>query len=395
MVSKKKVVEYIPEELQREILAQLPMKSLIRFISASKSMYALITDPSFITLHLRKTRNQHQLFGKIHRSPFYNININSCNGAIISLAQCYGSYHGEVGFPHNFGGFVLSKSNSESSITIPRPKFTSLGSFVEFIGFGFDSMTNDYKLVRFTIQLANRISNDVVQPFIQVCSVRKMCWKTVIYDPSYLVCCQSRLPFVNGACHWIACSHRVRNVILCLSFKDELIREMAMPDCLVGESSFNLSLSVLNESLSLVLFKKGLAKKQCSIWVMKKYGIAESWTKLYNIENLDGLVERFVTVGMNGEILFATKGGEIGAYDESTTEIKKTEIQGDRFCCYFDRPLESLVWLRNENEVNNVTQKRVLSAQIAETDSSKVYRHQIKFPLLVRSVKSRDICFYC
>ncbi|KAI8010643.1 putative F-box protein [Camellia lanceoleosa] len=50
---------FIPEEVWIEILARLPMKSLLRFRSVCKSWYYLITNPSFITTHLNRTKSNH------------------------------------------------------------------------------------------------------------------------------------------------------------------------------------------------------------------------------------------------------------------------------------------------------------------------------------------------
>ena len=50
----------LPEDASMEILSRLPVKFLARCKRISKSWYALITNPSFITKHLKTSRNPHR-----------------------------------------------------------------------------------------------------------------------------------------------------------------------------------------------------------------------------------------------------------------------------------------------------------------------------------------------
>ncbi|GLT69569.1 hypothetical protein SLA2020_417100 [Shorea laevis] len=45
----------LPPEFIEEILTELPVKSLVRFLCVSKSCYALINDPDFIKKHLKRS----------------------------------------------------------------------------------------------------------------------------------------------------------------------------------------------------------------------------------------------------------------------------------------------------------------------------------------------------
>uniref|UniRef100_A0A2N9IL79 F-box associated beta-propeller type 1 domain-containing protein n=1 Tax=Fagus sylvatica TaxID=28930 RepID=A0A2N9IL79_FAGSY len=97
---------------------------------------------------------------------------------------------------------------------------------------------------------------------------------------------RSRCLFLNGALHSIAYS-RHYHFILSFDLNDERFREIMLPPNYKG------NLVVVDESL--VLFKRCLAfvvfgydadehaDERCyarHIWVMKEYGVAESWTKI-------------------------------------------------------------------------------------------------------------------
>jgi hypothetical protein len=60
----------LPEDASMEILSRLPVKFLASCKCISKSWYALITNPSFITKHLKTSRNPHRggsILMRVHR----------------------------------------------------------------------------------------------------------------------------------------------------------------------------------------------------------------------------------------------------------------------------------------------------------------------------------------
>ncbi|XP_028053084.1 putative F-box protein At3g16210 [Camellia sinensis] len=59
MTKKSMLNAFIPEEVLIEILARLAVKSLLRFRPICKCWYYLITNPSFITTHLNRTKSNH------------------------------------------------------------------------------------------------------------------------------------------------------------------------------------------------------------------------------------------------------------------------------------------------------------------------------------------------
>ncbi|GFS45398.1 hypothetical protein Acr_00g0095880 [Actinidia rufa] len=63
------------------------------------------------------------------------------------------------------------------------------------------------------------------------------------------------------------------------------------------------------------------------IWVMKEYGLSESWTKLLVI-NVGHSVERLVGFRKNGDLLILADGGQLISYDTEAASSTKLGIGG-------------------------------------------------------------------
>uniref|UniRef100_A0A2N9HQ52 F-box associated beta-propeller type 1 domain-containing protein n=1 Tax=Fagus sylvatica TaxID=28930 RepID=A0A2N9HQ52_FAGSY len=168
----------------------------------------------------------------------------------------------------------------------------SLIRFSFALGLGYHSQNNDFKILR--IVCYNRIGGEeVLRAEAKVYTLSTDSWKRVVISldsvPNIGLIVElkgSRCLFLNGALHSIAYS-RHYHFILSFDLNDERFREIMLPPNYKG------NLVVVDESL--VLFKRCLAfvvfgydadehaDERCyarHIWVMKEYGVAESWTKI-------------------------------------------------------------------------------------------------------------------
>ncbi|WCJ28901.1 F-box and associated interaction domains-containing protein [Euphorbia peplus] len=155
-------------DLIKDILSRLPIKSIKRFESVSKLWYSLINSDDFISAHLRRTsRRPLLLIHRFHnptgsnftislvdsrspiprdvRVPFlgslvrYPKIVGSCNGILcLDVSPCYST------------AFVLWNVGSRGFRFLPRPMIDGgkRGVWMVGTGFGFDRETNDYKLLR-------------------------------------------------------------------------------------------------------------------------------------------------------------------------------------------------------------------------------------------------------
>ncbi|KAF2293496.1 hypothetical protein GH714_002260 [Hevea brasiliensis] len=206
-------------------------------------------------------------------------------------------------------------------IHFPKVNYTSKGPFIHSLGFGFDSTTDDYKLG------LEKVDNNL----------------------KYVMREGSTSAFLNGACHWVATKEDgISEVIVSFALGEEVFGEMEVPDCLVNKYIF-MDIAVFDGSLLLVPFMKFTTERCFSVWMMKKYGVPGSWTKLFNISHLEW-IRRLVAFRQNGKVLLAKVDGELVFYDPKTEEISATEILGNTRSFYLDTLVESLVLLDEANE---------------------------------------------
>uniref|UniRef100_A0A2C9VHG5 F-box associated beta-propeller type 1 domain-containing protein n=2 Tax=Manihot esculenta TaxID=3983 RepID=A0A2C9VHG5_MANES len=363
------------------MFSSFPVKLLLKCRCVCKAWDSLITNPSFIDEHLKKTaarKSELLLFryyinvelfkGKEHYllytdetfpekpvkeldcplkclSRFINI-VGSCNGVICLSDDFSGTYTDRA---------ALWNPSVRKIVSIPcaNVTFHSHGPFFHSLGFGFDSKADDYKLVRVAYIGDEYFDFVDIPPLVEIFSLRERYWKRVHNNLNYVICECSTSAFVDGACHWVASVTKngvsVGRVIVSFSLGDELFREMELPKCLVEEYII-MDVAAFDGSLLLVPFMKKNGKEDWfSVWIMREYGVARSWTKLFSFSK-EERVERLVAFRQNGEILLAKRGGKLVSYDPNTKKTTATGIVGDARSFYLDTLVDSLVLIGESNE---------------------------------------------
>ncbi|KAA8539099.1 hypothetical protein F0562_025791 [Nyssa sinensis] len=137
-------------------------------------------------------------------------------------------------------------------------------------------MNGDYKVVKIDIYKNKWPYN------VEVYSLKKDSW-TWIGDaiPSRLsIVMPAQKAMVNGSVHWLASKESYRQSILSFDMVDKVFREIMFSDYMHPDC--NYSLGSLHECLS--IFANIYAKEGgLEVWVMKEYGVVESWSKQYVI----------------------------------------------------------------------------------------------------------------
>ncbi|XP_059663691.1 F-box/kelch-repeat protein At3g06240-like [Cornus florida] len=189
--------------------------------------------------------------------------ISSCNGVI-----CLSDDHFVI-----TNDLYLWNRSIQKLMALPpvRVTFQLHGPFMHNIGFGFDPVTDDYKVIR--IVYLNYVT---IPPEVDIFTLSTGTWRNISHlGLPYII--QDRGPQINlnGAAHWIASDRRgYLHCFLIVSFHvgDEVFHEIIFP----------LSLDVANflESLSLIEMQfdgdwSNVGKHYC-VWVMEEYGVATS-----------------------------------------------------------------------------------------------------------------------
>ncbi|XP_058203831.1 F-box/kelch-repeat protein At3g23880-like [Rhododendron vialii] len=279
-------------ELIVEILSRLPVKSLLRFRCVSKSWRSLISRPEFAKTHLSLASmgtdytHHHRL---ILSYPYPHTDVKSCSLYSILNEQCDTAV--DLDFPSKVSnhrgtivgccdGLVCVASDREvfiwnpstrKSKRLPDVEIPSPYHYIAMHGFGYDESIDDYKVAVFSCDANNY--NRGFEAEGKVYSLRTNSWRRIGGFPRCLHMDVSGT-YLNRALHWIV-SRESDAIIISLDLAEETYGEVLLPD--YGDGHLCRSfLDVLNGCLRIVC----AYHEYVDVWVLKEYGIRESWTKL-------------------------------------------------------------------------------------------------------------------
>ncbi|GMI79444.1 hypothetical protein like AT3G06240 [Hibiscus trionum] len=345
--------DYMPEEVILKILNRLPVKSLLRFRSVCKSWNSLISHPSFISAHLQASlsnnntpflliwsiergidrgRDNYSLhydndgFGKFRQLRFPLFDgvsgssvVGSCNGLI--CLQLY--------TPGDGLKFVLWNPLIQKYISLPRLTFFEADDLG--IGFGFDSRTNDYKLI-----IVGFMGDYGSVANLYLFSLNQNCWKEVTailpnysFEPLY----RRQLPFANGAVHWFGYKENnagvCNYVILGFDLSSEATFVINLPESLTGFCPCELPIMKYGES-SIAASLTQVFGELHELWVMKEYGVVESWTKVLTFTShiQSRRIPRLLGFRKNGEVLMEVDNGKMTSFELNLQKIEPHAVEG-------------------------------------------------------------------
>jgi F-box interacting protein len=366
----------LPHDLQNEILVSLPVKSLLRFQCVSKTWKSLITSPTFISLHVQHSETTDKYVHLLHSQTYKEFrthsqlhhmdgsfseiqkletpcqiggrpyNVLDCKGLILFRTICQKR--------HDVESLILWNPAIRMSMSLPQPCIVApSGKKRSIYGFGFDHRSNDYKVMRLV-----RGGYTFFPPQAELYKLRTGAWETikVANDFQYAIVAGTQA-LVNGASHWVgnhksdmASSSPQQMVVVFFHMCDEEFRVMKLPDHLSSLYVGNVFLGVSDGLLSLREYNgKQNVHLSCSIWLMKEYGVIESWTKQFTID-LKGCYFHVFSFRNNEKILGINRNKPV-LYDPKTHGFINLGIKAKGSFYTKNTFVESLVLL---NEVNPI-----------------------------------------
>ncbi|KAH8497118.1 hypothetical protein H0E87_019712 [Populus deltoides] len=262
----------VPEDVLIDILIALPIKSLLRFRSLSKSWNSHISDKDFISAYLTQPKPSLLLRRWQNRQESYSLHLDNesldrslqfQNLPFRSEADCFdiiGYCNGVVCLSDIHQGrpksLILWNPSIRKHLNLALPKLC--GPHGATWGFGFDLPSNDYRVVR----VARQVSSKREFPM------------------------EFQVAF-NGILHWFV-------------YREENDNRRSFVD----------------------------------VWFMREYGVRNSWNRLYTVQ-VDGFT-RSMVFRKNGEILMRKHGSyEVVSCDPQTRASRNFRATTMRPCRIF------------------------------------------------------------
>ncbi|XP_058741984.1 F-box/kelch-repeat protein At3g06240-like [Vicia villosa] len=263
---------FLPFELIIEILLRLPVKPLLRFRCVCKSWLSLISSNTFATSHFEHAATHRRFF--ITRSALQPLSID------------------------------LDSSFHDAS---PTDDYLIVSGWGEY-----DPVPRPIKLMIFSLR-ANK-------------------WKPIevaSHLPYMATSVSENTPkcglFLNGSIHWMVHNYeKSKNVIIAFDLKEMTISEIALPDDFILSYSNNFSIyyDLLEVGGLINAWVKDL--NTVKIWVMQKYGVHSSWTKIIQF-SIDPDLHNSL------EIICLTKCGDIVGINDVVGLVKLNDKGHDGY----------------------------------------------------------------
>ncbi|KAK7292458.1 hypothetical protein RIF29_08239 [Crotalaria pallida] len=346
-------MENLPEELISEILSRSDVKSLLQLRSTCRSLRSLIDSPFFILYHLNNATHSHTIIFP-RRSDLFQLPLplplhlhshshTHTHSIARHLSHPLISSSKFINLLGSFNGLFCISSDSEDIIFwnpstrkhkllpyLPEDENNHNNYFTIFAarvyGFGFDSVTDDYKLVRISyfVDPSTRHFNTDVKLY----SLRNNAWKTLPNIMPYALCFARTMGvFVGGALHWVV-TRRLQpdepDLIVAFDLVQESFREVPLPETGNVNGIYGMEVVLLGGCLCMIETR---GSESIDVWVMKEYGSRESWSKLLSLTDMKS-VKPLGYSRDGGQVLLEKNRKKLCWYDLKTKQVTYVNVPG-------------------------------------------------------------------
>nr|AAX11680.1 S17-locus linked F-box protein [Petunia axillaris subsp. axillaris] len=354
------ILKKLPEDLVFLILLTFSVKSLMRFKCISKAFSILIQSTTFINRHVNHEINKEDEFILFKRAikdeeeefinilSFFSGHDDVLNPLFPDIDVSYmtskfnctfnpliGPCDGLIALTDSIITIILNPATRNFRVLPPSPFGCPKGYHrsVEGVGFGLDTISNYYKVVRISEVYCEEAGGypGPKDSKIDVFDLRTDTWKELDHVQLpliYWLPCSGML--YKQMVHWFATTDMM--VILCFDISTEMFRNMKMPDtcCLITHELY-YGLVILCESFTLIGYSNPIssidpARDKMHIWVMMEYGVSESWIMKYTIRPIS--IKSPLAIWKNNILLLQNRSGILISYDLNSGEAKEFNLHG-------------------------------------------------------------------
>ncbi|CAI8611678.1 unnamed protein product [Vicia faba] len=341
----------LPSEVITEILSRVPAKPLLRIRATCKWWRSLIDSTDFVFFHLTKSR--HSIVILRQHSRLYELDLNSmdrvkeldhplmcysnsikvlgsCNGllCICNIADDIAFWNPSIRKHRIIPSEPLIRKETKENTAIT----TLLAARV--YGFGYDSFSGEFKLVSISyfVDLRNRSFDS----HVKIYTMRTDVWKTLTSMPYALCCARTMGVYLSGALHWVVTRDlepESLDLIVAFDLRFEVFREVKLPGSVDGK--LDMDVAVLRGMLCMV---ENRASEGFDVWVMREYGLGESWCKVFTVEQ-----PRDVKLIKLLKPLGYSKNGDKVLFEQDSKKL-----------CWYNLASKDLSWVRISGMPNNI-----------------------------------------
>ncbi|CAA7054415.1 unnamed protein product [Microthlaspi erraticum] len=300
----------IPMDIVNDLFLRLPAKSLVRFRALSKPYYQLIDSPDFIASHLNRVlrTGDHLMIllrGALH---LYAVDLDSLDTVSDvehpmkrgGPTEVFGSCNGLIGLSNSPTDLAIFNPSTRQIHRLPPspidlPEGSTTRGYV-FYGLGYDSVNDDYKIVRM-VQF-KRDSNDELGcsfPYeVKVFSLKKNSWKRIdsnfstiqllFYFYYHLLYRRGYGVLAGNSLHWVLPRRPgliAFNIVIRFDLALEEFEIVRLPEAVMnGEIDIQMDIGVLDGCLCLMC---NYDQKHVDVWVMREYNVRDSWSKAFTV----------------------------------------------------------------------------------------------------------------
>lgn len=278
----------LPNEIVVKIFLKLPVKSLLRLKSVSKSWRAFICSPGFIKYHLSLSLNYNKYFTNhkvIVRIAQPEFNLKDCPVMEESDLDYHMKNSGISFLIEGFINGLVCLVNKANEVFLWNPAIRRYKKLPDFrtqlkndgyciYGFGYDEIHDDYKVMCiFSIVGCLPHFQEV-----DIYSLKNDSWQIIHCSRNVMRLIGSG-KFVNGKFYWTT-SIDIKSGWSITSFDliNEKWRTVERP--YNGEEGEVFVLGVLGSNLSAICNN---STTHVDVWAMKEYENKESWIKMFTI----------------------------------------------------------------------------------------------------------------
>ncbi|CAL5212867.1 unnamed protein product [Lathyrus oleraceus] len=331
------------EDLEIEVLWQLPAKSLMRFRCVKKSWNILISSHSFVTGRSKLQIQENSSLLVLHKRPYikfllcdrdnekpmpiksvFSNNVatiqfyGSCNGVFcLKGIYPYTTYHNEL--------ITWNPTTNEVHFIPPAP---SLGNrYIDESMYGFGAVNDDFKVVKLNISTNDGRTKMLYLLSAEVYDINTKSWTLIRNHPPVIMVTRQEPPryntLVDGVYHWITASHRYNAAnILCYDFHNNQFQQLQAPYSRYLESFFCDDVAAIKDSLGYVVQHRFSTMILLEIWITEQNG----WSKKYNIGPFSSTFTIFGPWNNDEEILMGEVGQVLMSYDHHGNALRQFQI---------------------------------------------------------------------